>query len=402
MRQPFTVLDLFCGAGGLSCGFINASYRVLAAIDNYDAAVQTYAANLGSHVLKWNISDDSDFPETTIIIGGPPCQGFSSAGLRRSNDHRNSLVARFAQLVAKLRPKAFVFENVEGFLTAEAGTRVFELLTPLISAGYRIHLRKVNAANYGVPQHRKRVIAIGGLGWDPHFPEPTHSAFGAPGALSAAPFLPLTPTVMDAIGSLPPAQPEPPGVPQGHYYRRLNGLELARAAALKPGQTMRDLPAELQHDSYQRRASRRVMDGTPTERRGGAPAGIRRLLPNQPSKAITGGALAEFVHPAENRSLTIRECARLQTFSDDFVFCGNKAEQTQLVGNAVPPLLAQVIAQSLAHDLENIESMVDKGALLSFVPTLSEGFSPVLKMVTELVQERFKINEESHQLRLWD
>src|SRR5208282_4786550 len=101
-------------------------------------------------------------------------------------DKRNSLVACFAETVARMRPTAFLFENVEGFLTAEDGDRVVDLLEPLLGAGYRIHLRKVNAANYGVPQHRKRVIAIGGLGWEPTFPQATHAAFGAPGAARRA------------------------------------------------------------------------------------------------------------------------------------------------------------------------------------------------------------------------
>src|SRR5205085_9014239 len=141
---------------------------------------------------------------------GPPCQGFSSAGLRKNGDARNSLISKFAQLVTELRPSAFVFENVEGFLTAENGGRVFELLRPLINAGYRIHLRKVNAANYGVPQHRKRVVAIGGLGWDPSFPPPTHSAFGAPGAHRAVRGLRHAPTISDAFLGLPLPTTEAP------------------------------------------------------------------------------------------------------------------------------------------------------------------------------------------------
>src|SRR5206468_12426062 len=124
------------------------------------------------------------------------------------------------------------------------------------------------------------------------------------------------------------------------FHRPLVGVDLERAKALKPGQRMRDLPTELWHDSYRRRANRRVMDGTPTERRGGAPAGVRRLVPDAPSKAITGGSLAEFLHPSEDRSLTLRECARIQTFPDEFTFQGTCAERAQLIGNAVPPLLA--------------------------------------------------------------
>jgi DNA (cytosine-5)-methyltransferase 1 len=401
-KQVATVLDLFCGAGGLSLGFIQAGFKVVCAIDNDRAALKTYETNLGPHVAEADLAQQMDLPQTTIIIGGPPCQGFSSAGLRRSNDHRNNLVNSFVQVITTLRPQAFVFENVEGFLTAENGNRVMELLTPLITAGYRIHLRKVNAANYGVPQHRKRVLAIGGLGWSPSFPLPTHSAFGAPGARRAATHLIPTPTVLGALADLPAPASQPPGQPQGHFYRPLQGVDLARASALKPGQTMRDLPEELQHASYRRRAFRRVMDGTPTERRGGAPAGIRRLREDEPAKAITSGAFAELLHPTENRPLTIRECARLQTFPDEFTFYGTATEQMRLIGNAVPLLLAQVVAANLAKDLANIPTLLDRGALLSFVPTLADGSSPALKNITERVFSAFVHRFETRRLPLWD
>jgi DNA (cytosine-5)-methyltransferase 1 len=278
MHSPFSVADLFCGAGGLSLGFRAAGFNVVWAADNNDAAVRTYRANLGDHVVCQSITVDTDPPEVAVIVGGPPCQGFSSAGMRRPGDTRNTLVTCFAQIVARKRPLAFVFENVEGFLTAEGGKRVLDLLIPLVAAGYWIHVRKVNAANYGVPQHRKRVIAVGGLGWEPSLPEPTHSAHGVPGARLAATYLPPTPTLQHALADLPPPSTQKPGMPTGHFYRPLVGVDLERAKALKPGQTMRDLPAELWHDSYRRRAYRRVMDGTPPERRGGAPAGIRRLV----------------------------------------------------------------------------------------------------------------------------
>lgn len=177
-----TVVDLFAGAGGLSLGFARAGAKVVVAFDNWPAAVETYRSNLGDHVSGGDIHRDLDVPDADVVTGGPPCQGFSSAGMRRAEDERNTLVGEFSRLIAKRRPRAFVFENVEGFLTGAGGQFVFELLDPLIAAGYRIHVRKVNAANYGVPQHRKRVVAIGGLGWDPSFPRGTHAAFGAPGA----------------------------------------------------------------------------------------------------------------------------------------------------------------------------------------------------------------------------
>lgn len=397
-----TVLDLFCGAGGLSLGFTRAGFQIVRAIDHDESALQTYRANIGHHVSRQDVSLPSALPHTTLIIGGPPCQGFSSAGLRRTNDQRNSLISSFAKIVAELRPACFVLENVEGFLTAEQGDRVVELLDPLIEAGYLIHLRKINAANYGVPQHRKRVIVIGGLGWEPSFPQPTHSAFGAPGATRAARYLPPTPTLLEALQDLPSPTLEPPGSPQGHYYRSLHGIDLERALALKPGQTMKDLPEELQHESFRRRAFRRVMDGTPSERRGGAPAGIKRLRPEEPSKAITCGAVTEFLHPIEHRSLTLRECARLQTFPDSFIFFGSPAEQMQQLGNAVPPLLAEHVAVSLMMDLSSPKRSISSGALLSFIPTVSDGVSPVLRHVINRINHRYIHKEQVESPTLWD
>jgi DNA (cytosine-5)-methyltransferase 1 len=398
--QP-TVVDLFCGGGGLSSGFLTAGFRVARALDCFPAAVETYKRNLGDHVACEEITEDAELPAATVIAGGPPCQGFSSAGMRRVGDHRNTLVGCFAQLVTRHKPLAFVFENVEGFLTAEDGARVLDLLVPVIEAGYRVHLRKVNAANYGVPQHRKRVIAIGGLGWDPSFPAPTHRAHGAPGADLVTGRLPVTPSLDKALAGLPePSVGEPDG-PFDHWYTPLEGRDLERAQALRPGQTMRDLPDELWHESYRKRAFRRVMDGTPTERRGGAPAGVRRLRGDEPSKAITGGARSEFLHPHEHRNLTIRECARLQTFPDDIVFLGAVSERVQIIGNAVPPRLAQVIAATLAQDLEKAASSVTTGALLSFVPTLSNGMSPALESVTKLIVRRFAPVSGTEQMALW-
>jgi DNA (cytosine-5)-methyltransferase 1 len=402
MAPNWTMADLFCGAGGLSRGFADAGFKLVCGMDNDAAAVSTHNANLGEHAVCRDINEDTDLPDVTVIAGGPPCQGFSSAGLRRAGDRRNSLVSCFARIVLRKRPLAFVFENVEGFLTAEGGRRVLELLVPLVEAGYRIHLRKVNAANYGVPQHRKRVIAIGGLGWEPPFPDPTHSAYGAPGAGLAGRCLPLAPTLTEALRDLPPAATTEPGMPQGHFYRPLGGIDLERARRLKPGQTMRDLPPELRHESYTRRANRRVMDGTPTERRGGAPAGVRRLVADEPCKAITGGSLAEFLHPVEDRGLTIRECARIQTFPDDFAFFGTVSEQAQMIANAVPPLLAAVVARALWGGLERARPREGKGALLSFVPTLSSGKSPALEEVTRMVRYTFQGGQPSRERLLWD
>lgn len=395
-------VDLFCGAGGLSLGFRLAGFETACAVDNYEPAVRTYRRNLGQHVRAESVSEEIDLPPADVITGGPPCQGFSSAGMRRQGDGRNTLVGCFAKIVARQRPLAFVFENVEGFLTSEDGAYVLDLLCPLIEAGYRIHLRKVNAANFGAPQHRKRVIAIGGLGWDPRFPEPTHSAHGAPGAKLAGSGQPPAPTLAEAIAGLESPSTAEPGYPSGHFSRPLVGVDLDRAKALEPGQTMADLPEVLWHESFRRRAKRRVIDGTPTERRGGPPSGVRRLQADEPCKAITGGALSEFLHPTDDRNLTLRECARLQTFPDDFVFEGSLTEQAQLIGNAVPVVLAKVFGESLLVDLEDAIRVTGRGRLLSFVPTLSNGMSPALSRATGRVRSMFPSTASSRAPSLWD
>jgi DNA (cytosine-5)-methyltransferase 1 len=387
--RPLTVVDLFCGAGGLSLGLRSSGWQVVRSIDHFGAAVATYRRNLGDHVVEEAIHEGTELPPMTMIVGGPPCQGFSSAGLRRTGDRRNTLVSVFAQLVVKHRPAMFMFENVEGFLTAEGGDRVLELLAPLVAAGYRVHLRKVNAANYGAPQHRKRVLAIGGLGWSPVFPEPTHHAYGAPGAELIASDRPAAPTIMDALLGLGKPSSDVPGSPQGHWCSPLKKEDLKRVRHLLPGQTMRDLPESYWHESYKRRAFRRVMDGTPSDRRGGAPCGVRRLKPDEPSKAITGGARSEFVHPTEDRYLSIRECARIQTFPDDFEFVGTVADQSLLIGNAIPPVLADAIGRSLASQIATASVDGGPGALLSFVPTTSSGMSPALRRITDAVATQF-------------
>lgn len=325
-----------------------------------------------------------------LIAGGPPCQPFTSAGRRRAGDPRGSLVGVYARLAADVRPDLVVFENVEGFATASGGQFVFDLLDPLMAAGYWIRVRKVNLANYGVPQHRKRVIVVASLAGVPPFPSPTHSAWGTPGARHVA-GRPPTPTLAEALRGLP--APAAQNAPQGHTPTRVSDVERVRISALKPGQTMRDLPEELWHESYRKRAFRRVMDGTPTERRGGAPAGLRRLRADEPSKAITSAAVREFVHPTSDRRLTLREVARLQTFPDDFEFHGRPADQATLVGNAIPPRFAEVLGRSLLAHLAATETAErhspGEGALVEFNVTPAAQLSPALAKVVNKVRSRY-------------
>src|SRR5699024_7821226 len=180
-------VDLFSGAGGLAVGLSAAGSEVALGSDLWMPAADTYRANFPRHpFLEVDARDlsEHDIKETGvtdgpwIMAGGPPCQGFSSAGARRGGDPRNTLVGRYAELAASMQPDVVLFENVEGFLTAEAGRYVVGLLDPLIEAGYRVSLRKVNVANFGVPQLRKRVVGIAALHRDPVDLEFTHRAFG--------------------------------------------------------------------------------------------------------------------------------------------------------------------------------------------------------------------------------
>ncbi|MBI5876335.1 MAG: DNA cytosine methyltransferase [Chloroflexi bacterium] len=403
--DKLTFVDLFSGAGGLSLGFLHSGFQCICALDSNAAAITTYQHNFKDQFSRVDITEATELPLSDVIVGGPPCQGFSSAGLRRLDDSRSTLVRVFSELIVRHKPKAFVFENVEGFLTAHNGDRVFDLLGPLVDAGYRIHLRKINAANYGIPQHRKRVIAVGGLGWDPTFPEPTHMAFGAPGSSISFRHLPMCPTLADALVGLPEPLDAPPGLPQGHFTRPVSQRDAERIRLLLPGQSMKHLPVDLWHDSFRRRAYRRVRDGVPSERRGGAPYGLRRLHIDEPSKAITSGAISEFVHPLKDRFLTLRECARIQTFPDDFEFFGTVAEAILQIGNAVPPVLGEAIARNLRSDLlKALPATHSNGALLSFVPTASTGMSPVLEKLTARVNKCFQIspaNSYLEQRRLW-
>ena len=334
---------LFAGGGGMTEGLAQASITTLFMNDNWAPATVTFSDNLGTPAFSDQDARDLQ-PEDIIfqshlcaekplvVVGGPPCQGFSSAGARSASDDRNTLVGTFARLAVEMEALWVVFENVEGFLTMDRGRFVLDLLEPLTAGGYQVRLRKVDMAYYGVPQHRKRVVVLARRGRDPGFPPP----------LMRPP-----PTVSEALAGLGAAGTE--GAPQGHGVPVHSDLARQRIQSLTPGQTTKDLPEDLLPASYGRRAKRRVSDGTPSAHRGGPPTGMRRLRGDRPSCTITGSAPLELVHPTEDRFLTLRECARLQGFLDDFNFYGSRTEQAVLIGNAVPPPFAKVLGEWMMH-----------------------------------------------------
>lgn len=421
MSADNLVISLFAGAGGFSYGFLQAGLKPHFGAEIDRDACRSYEANVGSpcHQVDLGTIEPTALKALAggkrpfIVIGGPPCQGFSTAGPRNANDPRNRLIFNYLAIVRELSPRWFIFENVEGLLTSGGGRDLTRLIREFISLGYSVRLQKVNLAAYGVPQTRKRVLIIGNrMGVNFDFPCEMFSYDS--GKAKKESHLPMAPTLDDALAGLgrpaidksqvSPYASESPASAFDEIMRQGNlssgvthhfqGSEIANRSQielLKPGQTMKDLPPEFWHGSFKRRASRRVADGTPTEKRGGAPSGIKRLHGNLQSLTITGAASREFIHPREHRPLTIRECARIQTFPDCYQWQGNSASVIQQIGNAVPPVAASV----LAKHIQKLDGQFGGGLqtqrseiapkLLGFVLTEASGMSPALKNTQSLL-----------------
>ncbi len=347
-----TIVSLFAGAGGLSSGFAAAGMKPKVAVEIDRDACATYERNLGFAPLQLDVAGPSTIEAITAsignkpvdaVIGGPPCQGFSTAGGRWADDPRNRLIFSYFSIVEALKPRWFLFENVEGLLTSGGGAAIVGLVRSFIERGYSLRLQKVNFAVFGLPQTRKRVIIVGNkMGADFDFPTATHS-FNS-GKHKSSSQLPFSPSLKEALAGLGVAAmdatvriPYESQFPQNGYdalmrdglsdvsmhYWSASEADQERYRHLRPGQTMKDLPEHLWHSSFKRRAFRRVKDGTPTERRGGAPSGLKRLEGHLNALTVTSATTREFVHPDADRPFTLREAARLQSFRDSFEFEGN-------------------------------------------------------------------------------
>jgi DNA (cytosine-5)-methyltransferase 1 len=413
LRNP-TAISLFSGAGGCSLGFQQSNYDIRFAVDIDADAVESYRRNFPKTICEK--ADVREFSATLllerarlqpgeldILLGGPPCQGFSSAGVKAGKDPRNSLLLHYVRLLEGVRPKWFLMENVEGLLTNGGGSHIRDAVAEFLEAGYSVNVEKVYAQGYGVPQRRKRVLIVGNrIGHDFVFPDPVTQ-------FSGNIFRKGETTFSTAVGDLPPAAENPNQTvafrktPQNelqsclrgdvqavndHYSPVLSKILLERVEGLRSGQTMKDLPEHLQHESFRRRAFRRVMDGTPVEKRGGAPSGLKRLFANEPSLTITSAATREFVHPIENRLLTLRECARLQTFPDWFEFAGSAASRIRQIGNAIPPILARKVGEHIAGKYGfSLKYSDNSNPSLRFCLTRSGGMSPALSQTESLLSE---------------
>jgi DNA (cytosine-5)-methyltransferase 1 len=366
-------ISLFSGAGGCSLGFEQSGVSVIAAYDNNQSAVDTYNKNFGEGKCQNVDLAICNFDairlelgfacgELDLIIGGPPCQ--------------NELVSNYALALKTFSPRWFVMENVEGILTTSGGSYIINFVQKMIDAGYSVSIEKIYAHEYGIPQRRKRVIIVGSKeGKKFLFPEPTSRAYGSIYRNSSH-------TLKSAIGDLEDSElPEIDHIPKNEA-----GIRLERIVALEVGQTMKDLPPELQHSSFSRRANRRVCDGTPTEKRGGAPYGLKRLSYDEPALTITSASISEFVHPTRNRTLTLRECARIQTFPDDFIFIGTEHQKSVQIGNAIPPLLARQLAEQVILSDKEASECVPAG-LTYYAVTKADAMSPQLKKTCSMLDE---------------
>ncbi|MCX6702999.1 MAG: DNA cytosine methyltransferase [Candidatus Wolfebacteria bacterium] len=345
--KKFKVIDLFSGCGGLSRGFVDAGYEVILGIDNNETALKTFKKNHnGAKVsnidlfkknavyrIKEEIKEKID-----VIIAGPPCQGFSLTGSRNFDDKRNRLYIAVIESIDKLKPKAFLIENVPGLASLYDGTVKDEIVNRLSRMGYNVKVKILCAADYGVPQIRKRVFFIGlqKKYGEFYFPEPKY-----------------TPkdyiTCSDAIGDLPSLEKEL-GSEESRYsvtaktaYQKMmrknssilyNHVATKHTALVKSiislvpeGGNHKDLPLGV--------GKNRTFNEAWT-----------RYHSKKPSKTIDTGHRNHF-HYKYNRIPTVRENARLQSFPDVFRFFGTRTEQNRQVGNAVPPLLGYYIGRQL-------------------------------------------------------
>lgn len=334
----FTFIDCFCGAGGLSLGLKNAGLRPVFAFDTDEAAVNTYEHNLRTPVAVRDIRDLSAkglrkktglrSTQWDLIVGGPPCQGFSKQGKGNhlDEDYRNDLIFEIMYLIHELQPKYFLIENVEIFGQKRGFARLVRFQEFL--SDYLITTECLCAANYGVPQMRRRFFCVGSRRDQIQYRFPLPALDGSYS------------TVRDAIGDLPSPPLDGSSHPEYDNHRRtlLTPRVLERFKHVPPGGGWKDIPEHLRNPCHGKKKTS-----------GGWPDVYGRLEWDKPCMTITGGfdsfTRGRYGHPEQDRPLTPREAARLQTFPDDFVFLGNRTEVRRMIGNAVPPLLAEELGK---------------------------------------------------------
>jgi DNA (cytosine-5)-methyltransferase 1 len=334
-KKNLTIVSLFSGCGGLDFGFEEAGFECVLALDNMPEAAETYKANFPNTpflvkdirlLTKRKINKLIGDKTIDVIVGGPPCQGFSNMGNKNSADPRNYLFEEYARIVDAIRPKCFLFENVKGLFTMFEGRFFDKVVNSFLEIGYNVYFSKLDASDYGVPQKRHRIIVFGTI-IDREFQFPKHDSesFGALNAYS---------NVGDAINDLVGKENKVPNhVPLNHCDKVVRRYKLIPEGGKLP--KPEDLPAEIRRKNF---------GNTYT-----------RLNRADVSSTIVPGNNAFPVHPVLDRSLTPREAARIQTFPDSFILKCNRRSQCILIGNAVPPLLAAKLAKTVSDFIKNVE-----------------------------------------------
>lgn len=343
------VLDLFCGCGGLSKGFLDAGFNVEVGIDHDKIALETFIKNhpnskafnedLGNlnvnKFIKKNINSKID-----LIIGGPPCQGFSISGKRNIDDPRNGFYRSFFEFVNELRPKIFLLENVPNLISMGQGKYKDQILEIFNDIGYTVKFKVLTASDFGVPQNRKRVFFVGVRGKKNNFEFPL-AEFGIKNSLL---------TTFDAISDLPDKD-----IVDGYKYTSSPKTDYQKLMRAKSNGIFNHQLTV--HSEQTKKIISLVPDGgnyknLPDEYKDIRKVNIAwtRYSSKKPSFTIDTGHRHHF-HYKYDRIPTVRENARLQSFSDDFIFYGTKTQQYRQVGNAVPPILAKKIASEIMEQL---------------------------------------------------
>ena len=375
------VLDLFSGCGGLSLGFEAAGFSVVDAVDLDATAIETFELNHNNtqtHCLDVATFLENYNRQVDVVIGGPPCQGFSSINpSRKLSDPRNSGIDYFLRAVDQIRPRFFVMENVTGLLSLGKGQAFNSLTNEIQKLGYQFDFKVLQAAHYGVPQSRWRLIILGAKSElrKPTFPIPTHSAKITPNFSGGYSncfrtekndlFLSVPTTVWDAISDLPPVKNgesydgQHSNLPQSEYQNSLRCelaqlknhasnslgyLQMQRVEAIRnEGENWKVLPLDLMPDNLKRMHAK-YGDGLGCNQRFGRlrKDGLFSTILTSPH--LYWGA---FIHPVQDRVISVREAARAQSFPDKFEFKGSIGKQYTQVGNAVPPILARKIAECI-------------------------------------------------------
>jgi len=346
-------IDLFAGCGGLSKGIMDAGFTVLLGVDNNEPALRTFAYNhKNAKTLNGDLSKSEIFAEirnaiedksVDIIVAGPPCQGFSLTGPRHFDDERNKLYLAVFEAVKEFQPKAFVIENVTGMATLYNGQIKEEIIRRFKELGYLVNYKVLCAADYGVPQMRKRLFFVG--------TKPEYGEFVFPEPVcSPENYV----TCRDALDDLPSLENEIgeekssyTKKPRTAYQKKMRGRcrTLYNHVATDHKQFVKDTIALVPEGGNYKD----LPEGWGKSRT--FHEAWTRYHGDKPSRTIDTGHRNHF-HYQYNRVPTIRENARLQSFPDNFVFLGNKTQQNRQVGNAVPPLLGYYIGKSLMEQLK--------------------------------------------------